>query len=425
VSPAASSSGPAPSSGDAIPVAPVLKAHRRGTHRALALEETVERVRALMPSLGITRVANITGLDAIGIPVVTVCRPNARSISVSQGKGLTLTAAKASGLMESLESYHAEHPRLPLLRESYAERRATSEVVDPTGLPRSSASSFHEHLRTLWVEGQDLLGERRVWVPFELVHTDFTLPLPAGSGSFLMSSNGLSSGNHLLEAVSHGICEVVERDATTLWSCSTEEAKRETRIDLATVDDPDCLEVLDKYERAGVAVAAWETTTDVGIPAFLCTIAERSPSRLRPLPPMSGMGCHPARGVALLRALTEAAQGRLTMIAGSRDGYIRYTERLDADLTRRTQATMRAEGRRRSFADVPTREAESFDADVAWEVERLRAAGLGQAVVVDLTRPDIRIPVVRVIIPGLESMHDVPGYVPGARARRRLMERDA
>ena len=91
------------------------KAYWAGTHRTVAPAETLARVRPLMPTMGITRIANITGLDRLGIPVVMVCRPNSRSIAVSQGKGLTLDAAKASGLMESVETFHAESITRPLV----------------------------------------------------------------------------------------------------------------------------------------------------------------------------------------------------------------------------------------------------------------------------------------------------------------------
>src|SRR5690242_12498019 len=197
------------------PAAP--KSYRMGTHRLIPPEETLWRVCPLMRDMGITRIANLTGLDWIGLPVVAVCRPNARSLSVSQGKGLDLAAARASGLMEAVESYHAEHIDLPLRRASYDELRMNHPVVAVDALPRLSVNSFHPAMRLLWVEGRDLRDGMPLWLPFELVHTDFTLPLPDGSGSFLMSSNGLASGNHPLEAISHGLCEVVERDATTLW----------------------------------------------------------------------------------------------------------------------------------------------------------------------------------------------------------------
>jgi YcaO-like protein with predicted kinase domain len=402
--------------------APALKGFHDGTHRTVAPRETLERARPHLDRMGITRVANITGLDTLGIPVVAVCRPNSRSLAVSQGKGLDLDAARASGVMESIESYHAEHVALPLRLGSYRELREAGPVVDVASLPRLSVSTFHDGARLLWIQGVDLLRGERSWLPYEIVHTDYTLPLPPGSGSFMMSSNGLSSGNHFLEAVSHGICEIVERDATTLWTLSGEQVKRSTRLDLGTVGDLSCRLVLERFERAGALPVVWETTTDVGIPSFLCALLERSPAPLRPLPVSSGMGCHPAREVALLRALTEAAQTRLTLISGSRDdaGRSTYQKTLDVDAARslRTWAMTTEPGRR--FPDVPTSAGATLDDDVAWELDRLRGAGFSEVVAVDLTKAEIGIPVVRIVIPGLESMHDVPGFVPGQRARARM-----
>src|SRR5206468_10053393 len=114
-------------------------------------------------------------------------------------------------------------------------------------------------------------------------------------GNFAPSSNGLASGNHLLEAISHAICEVVERDATTLWLLMAEEEQDERRLDLDTVDDPGCREVLDKYERAGVAVGVWDTTTDIGLACFECKIVDRESKGPRDLYSAGGSGCHPAR----------------------------------------------------------------------------------------------------------------------------------
>jgi ribosomal protein S12 methylthiotransferase accessory factor len=406
------------------PVAP--KAWRMGTHRLIPPEETLRRVRPLMREMGITRIANLTGLDWIGLPVVAVCRPNARSLSVSQGKGLDLAAAQASGLMEAVESFHAEHIDLPLLRASHEDLRASRPVVDVALLPRLSVHAFHPSARLLWMEGSNLRDGTPRWLPFESVHTDFTLPLPEGSGAFFMSSNGLASGNHPLEAISHGLCEVVERDATCLWHLGSEDSRRATRLALDTVDDPACVQVLERFERAGMEVAVWETTTDVGLASFHCLLAERTPEPLRPHAPTSGAGCHPAREVALLRALTEAAQVRLTFISGARDdlGLSRCYEAFrDPAVWRQEVERMRAGPPVRRFQDVPTFDGQSFDEDVAWELERLEAAGLREAVVVDLTRPGFGIPVARVVVPGLEAPHDAPGYVPGRRARERLKER--
>lgn len=393
-----------------------VKGFRTGTHRLVAPEATIERVRRFLPVMGITRVANVTGLDIIDIPVVMVCRPNSRSLSVSQGKGLDLAAAKASGLMESIELYHAEQITRPLKLGSYEQLRYTHRLVDVALLCRGADSRFHADLPLLWIEGHDLLQDAPVWVPFETVTTDYTLPRPAATDCFAVTSNGLASGNHLLEAVSHGLCEVIERDSTCLWSARTDDALDQSRVDLATVDDPGCREALAKFERAGVEVRVFETTGDIGLPAYLCHIRDGDGERLRSFPSGRGMGCHPTRGVALLRALTEAAQSRLTVIAGSRDDIQRADYRPPVDDALDKIGADRPAARR--FQDAPTFESATFDEDVAYQLERLRTVGVRQVVAIDLTRPEFRLPVVRIVVPGLEGPAEhIPSYVPGPRAR--------
>ena len=97
----------------------LAKGHKSGTHRVVSPRETLARVQPYLAPMGITRVANVTGLDTIGIPVVMAYRPNARSLAVSQGKGLDLDAARASAVMESVEGYHSENVELPLKLASY------------------------------------------------------------------------------------------------------------------------------------------------------------------------------------------------------------------------------------------------------------------------------------------------------------------
>ena len=394
------------------------KAYRAGTHRTLPPEATVRRALRFAPVMGITRVANVTGLDNVGVPVVTVSRPNSRSLAVTQGKGVDLMAAKASALMESIEAYHAETITLPLRFCSLEELRYTHRVVDVSELPRVITSSFHPNTRLLWCEGRDLMEGDTLFVPYELVHSDCTWPQPPGSGCFAGSSNGLASGNHHLEAVSHAICEVVERDATTLWRLRGPDDRRSRRVDLTTVDDPSCIRVMELFQRAGVEAAVWETTTDVGIASFLCMIFRAADDPSRPLPPAAGAGCHPSRAIALLRALTEAAQTRLVQISGSRDdiGRNRYgRHRYAANVG----ALRRELGRPapRGFLESPHLDADSLNEDVEWELERLRSAGVKAVVVIDLSKEAFGFPVVRVVIPGLEAISEMPGYVPGVRAR--------
>ena len=392
------------------------KAYRRGTHRTLAPEETIARLQPLLSSFGITRVANLTGLDRTGIPVVMVCRPNARSSAVFHGKGADLACAKASGLMEAVETWHAEHMRLPLRYGSFADLRRSEVVVDIEALPRSSAGRFRAELPMLWVEGRDLIGERSVWLPYECVHMNATVPEPPGSGCFESSTNGLASGNHFLEAVSHALCEVIERDATSLWRRTAPAMQDQARLDLSTVDDALCRAVLERLEAADLEAAVWDITTDSGVPAFQCLVADRT-GEIDHLG--QGAGCHPVREVALLRALTEAVQVRTTYIVGSREDidhadYLRPT--LEARL-HSARALMRPVLSMRSFEECGRFPFEDFAAEVAWLLSRLASAGIGEAVVVDLTQSEIGVPVVRAVVPGLEGSDHHAGYVPGARAR--------
>jgi YcaO-like protein with predicted kinase domain len=368
--------------------------------------------------MGITRIANVTGLDIVGVPVVMVCRPNSRSVAVSQGKGINLSTARASGVMEAIELYHAETITLPLRLATYEELRYQHSVVEVDELPRSFGSHFHPNLRLAWCEGRDLLNGENVFVPYEMVHTNYTTPLPDGHGCFTASSNGLASGNAAIEAVSHGVCEVVERDATTLWKCRDEEGLARNRLELASVDDALCQEVLAKLERAGLSVGVWDITTDIGIAAFACLILPRDDSAMWHCAVAAGYGCHPAREVALLRALTEAAQARLTLISGLRDDFRveAYEQLLNSDVLTAVRNRISASAPTRRFSDVPTWDGDTFEDDVEWELKCIRKAGIRRVVVVDLTRPEFALPVVRVIVPGLEPILE-PSYSPGQRAR--------
>jgi len=397
---------------------PVIKMFRAGTHRSVDPRETLERVRPHLAKMGITRIANVTGLDRIGIPVALACRPNSRSLSVSQGKGATPDAAKASAVMESIELYHAERIRLSLRLGSYEEMLASARVANAEALPHAKDGLFSPGRRLLWIEGFDLLQQDKVWVPYEMVSTDFTLPFPEGYGCFPPNSNGLASGNTLLEAISHALCEVVERDAVTVWTFRSDQERSQTEIDLRTVTDELCRELLDRFTQAGVAVRVWDVTSDVGLPCFRCLIAESEQDPLHFGYAARGFGCHPARAVALSRALTEAAQARLTYIAGSRDdvsraGYERMRGPRQKPLSDEPEPPQK-----RDFSSVPDLDSDTLIDDLQRELDCLRACGIASAVVVDLSREEFGIPVAKAVIPGLEGVVFEPDYSPGARAAR-------
>jgi ribosomal protein S12 methylthiotransferase accessory factor len=398
---------------------PGHKGSRNGTHRLIAPAETLSRVQPHLAAMGITRVADVTGLDRIGVPVVMVTRPNARSIAVAQGKGLDLDAARASGVMEAIEFYHGEHIELPLKLAACSELRARHPVIAVDRLPPIAGSRFEDHRPMLWIEGLELLGNRPVWLPYETVHNNFTLPLPPGSGSFPASTNGLASGNHPLEAICHAIAELIERDATTLWRRRPLTERQASRIDLESVADPDCRRVIGKLAAAGIAAAAFETTSDLGVPAFFVVLLDTENDLGHP---GIGAGCHPVPAVALLRALSEAVQVRMTYVSGVR---------VDVDAEEFTlggrarklepiRTLMADTAPPRPFPEDAGEQRETFADDLAWLLDRLRAAGIEEVVVVDLAKPWFPLAVVKVVIPGLEGIDEDSDYLPGARATAQL-----
>ena len=184
---------------------------------------------------------------------------------------------------------------------------------------------------------------------------------------------------------------------------------------LDTIDDTACRDVLDRLEIAGIDVAVWDVTTDVGVPSFYCLITERDgpDGHIG-----AGAGCHPSRSVALLRALTEAAQTRMTYISGSRDD-LSPEEFTEGGVGEKLDSARDLIGYQRPIGDfrqIPTLSADTFADDLAWLIDRLSTIGIEQVVAIDLTRPEIGIPVVRAVIPGLEAPHDDDDYLPGARA---------
>lgn len=404
----------------------IEKRYRHGTNRLCSPIETQKRLAPLLGAMGITRIANVTGLDHVGIPIVLVYRPNSRSLSSAQGKGLELDDVKASGLMEAVESFHAEHIDRPLRIESYAQLRRQAPVVDLDGLPKTLGARFDLHRRLAWIEGYDLLKDKPAWVPIELVHADFRIPPPEGSGFFLQTSNGLAAGNHFLEALIHAVSEVIESDALTLGGFLSRKQRRKRRISLESIDDPDCQRTLQTYKQAGIAVAVWNFTSDIGVACFECQIVSEFDEPSRRLYATGGSGCHPFRNIALLRALLEAEQGRLTLIAGSRDDFSRKdyaVHRSRRVLDRFRSEICRGTGEA-DFRDVPTFEGQTLNDDLDWLLERLRSAGIQEVVAVDLSKPELGIPVVRVIVPYLESLSFAANYVSGRRAKmqRRLSQ---
>jgi ribosomal protein S12 methylthiotransferase accessory factor len=289
--------------------------------------------------------------------------------------------------------------------ENYHTLARSAAVLDLDGLPRDEGGAYHPARVLPWVAAEDLLGGGPVWVPFELVHVLFVVPEAPGAGCFVGSSNGLASGNTRAEAAVHALCELVERDAVARTEDLAPRELERRRIDLGSVDHPAAAGLLARFARADIAVAVHDVTTPIGLPAFRALIWDRTGDPLlNPTPTALGSGCHPDPGVALCRALTEAAQSRLTFIAGAREdmSHDRYRRlRFRSVLAAHRRMLGHARSGRRRFAARRGCATDTVPGDLAVVLDCLRAGGLQQAALVDLGGADLPFHVVRAVVPGL------------------------
>ena len=391
---------------EATVTAPWIEGLRANALRGTRCEEpgvTRARLQPRLREFGITRVANVTGLDRIGIPVWMVIRPNSRSLSVSQGKGLTHDAAWVSGVMEAIELWHAESPQLDLRLASRNELAREGRVVDVDQLPVRPGTTVGEDMRLLWTTGVDLVSRRPVFVPYASVHVSAVPPFPPGDSCFIVTSNGLASGSVPPEAVMHALCELIERDSLCRWRRRPPETKARSLVKLDTIDDAGACTAISACGRAEFEILALDMTSEFGLPAVICVLLDKKSSDDTLRGASMGFGCHFRRETAFIRALTEAAQSRLTLIAGSRDDL----DRQDYESKRRHRdgiawyERLLSEPQRVDFASLPDHRSENFDCQLEIALEGLKRAGFGEVVVVDLARPETGLSVVRVIVPGL------------------------
>jgi ribosomal protein S12 methylthiotransferase accessory factor len=400
-----------------------------GRHREVSSEQTWERMRPHHRRVGITRVADITGLDRVGIPVWNAVVPrSADELSVYNGKGGTPMDAKTSAVMEAVERFCAWQPMRPIRIASYAELCAEGvAALDPATHNLRAHRTWSPDRPVSWVRGVDLLAEREVLVPLSLA--GYYVRYGDQPVFQITSTNGIASGNSVEEAICHALIEVIERDSWTLAELVGHRLKSVVRTRLARQVGPGAADWLEdrhplvdpatlppvpqRYAEmildAGLRLVIRDATSPLGIPTFGAMVAED----LGPAVAQghAGYGTHPDAEVAVVRALTEAAQSRAVDLQAVREDLALPRE----DVPRWRQQTYRgaevdlaawpfgAERGLRSFADVPNHSSDDLATDIELLVGRLREHGLGQVIVVDLSVPDVPASVVRVVVPGLES----------------------
>ena len=393
------------------------KGYTMDTHRVVPPEETLKRVEKVLPGIGVTRVAEISGLDRIGIPVYSAIRPASAkgAISVYAGKGATPVEAKVSVMMEAVERYSSEFQKPDKKRVvmgTYEDVSNGMAAIDPASLILPGL--LLPNARLDWIDGFDLMHKKEVLLPCNAVFHPYLAPFKL----FRSNTNGLASGNTMEEAIFHGLMEVVERDALSVAEASRNPGKEIT----LTKKDGLAFELYEKFGKARIEVKLWYLPTDTGIPTVLAATDDKE--LLDPSLLVMGVGTHMDSRIAVLRALTEVAQSRATQIQGAREDTDRekVVRTIGYERMKRMNRHWYGEGGEKfSLRDLPDLSRESHKDDIEKAVKML--GGIVDAVVVvDLTREDIGIPVVRVAVPGLE-MYAIDHERIGPRCRRTVVKR--
>lgn len=274
----------------------------------------VRRILARKHEFGISRVASITALDRVGIPVMQVIRPKSRSVAVSQGKGITNAQAAISGLMEALEGWASE--------------RIASDRTWQADISDLNEDGLWDHLlpetsllgncgRLSWIGGWDLLSERPQAVPLGLTDTNYIIPSEYPIW-LARDTTGLAAGTSLQQAIAHALFEILERHSRCL-AMQTPHFFDRFQVDAGTVRTGVAGDIMRSLTIKQFAVGVWAIPSDHALPVYWCHIMEDF--RQAPLAPLpaSGFGCDRTDDNALVKALLEACQSRLGVISAARE----------------------------------------------------------------------------------------------------------
>ncbi len=338
---------------------------------------------------GITRVANVTGLDRIGVPVHVAIKPQGRSLSSGCGKGTTVDGSWVSAVMEAIEQSIWDSLEASDVQASAATmERFGCSVVDAATFPRVLDKPWNADLPTRWRAGVDLVSGEETWVPDELLTFRRSMSSP-----FLNGTNGLASGAHVLEAVLAGLLEVIERDAMALDDAAHHGVDLDAR-DYLSETEPD---ISSKFAASRVRVDIRDVTTDLGVPVVVAHVADAPGERVGYF---KGAGAATNVHVALMRALTEAAQSRCVVLAGARDDIFRSERR--AMISTNDSLTPHSPPATARFPVGPPPALATVRAHIEWLLRRLVESGFDHVIVVRHTTPGDLVHVVRVLVPGLE-----------------------
>ena len=406
-----------------------------GGHRIVTPQATIDRLSHLVDPL--TGVATELRRMAFGDASVHVFTSGANGATAhrdltglraglrrsSSGKGLTEAQARASALGEAVERYSAMHqgdePRIRATFEALSDQAihpnrcmlySDAQYEGRPGKDRAVPTDewvpprFDERAPIEWTPIWSMTERRTKYLPTSFLYLGY-LPRE-GANSSPGDSNGNAAGNSLEEAVLQGFLELVERDGTALWWYNR--ASRPA-IDLDTVHAAGWDETRDFYRRLGREMWVLDVTTDLEIPTFVAV--SRCPSQPQE-EILLGLGAHLDPRIAATRAVSEMNQ-MLAALESLRDG-VGVNATLGWWLEHATLANQPylapAPTPGRHLDELPRVEHTDLRDDVLWCQRLVEARGM-ELLVLDQTRPDIDVPVVKVVVPGLR--HFRPRFAAG------------
>ena len=374
--------------------------------------DLVSRMRPRFSEFGITRLAEITQLDEVGLPVWAAVRPNAPTLSVSQGKGPTPEAAQVSAVMEAVEITVAERlrPQRVASAATLADEGARFDLLP--GLLRRERGLFQSSESIGWVMGHDLTTDEVVWLPLQAVQIDASDP----DRRYWQSTDGIGSGSLMVEAVLHGLFERIERDAMELAQVRSDGEIADSCLDLDTLGSAPLAALMQAVSEAKLHLRAFDITSDLAVPAVFATVSPRPDGReasWRHFDLASGSAARLDIATATMAAVAEALQSRLTVISGARDDFQpdTFTQAIAPDLLVYPRAVPS-----RCPPPAPVQEQPTALEEV---LARLRAGAVGAVVAVPLYE-DRDFAVAKLVVPGLELPPGLRAAPFGDRVRRTL-----
>lgn len=372
----------------------------KGTQRIIAPNETIKNNIEKLKLIGINELKEITHLDRIGIPVFTAIREKTSSgkVGVYAGKGITTEHAKASAIMEAFERYSAER------NENLNTQIATindlkNNYIHPKEFILPKKTEYNDQIAIEWSKSYDIVSGEEYLIPTNTVYHPY-IPKSSAFPLFKAHTNGLASGNVLEEAILHGIYEVIERDA---WSIFELTKKNSKEIDLDSIENKNIQDILSKFEKNDIDIKLMDWTADVKVP----TIAASSDDKVLKDPSLLtiGVGTHLNPEIAVLRALTEVAQSRASELHGGRKDAVRADFIHKAGYERMKKINkhyFEKEENKINFNEIEDKSTDSLTKNIDIVKDELVKKGLNKILYTDLTRDELGINVVRVNIPEME-----------------------